>query len=194
MFNDEKVIALCIKHGITVNQYFLMYLLARKDFHLPIRSSLLKQYSKSIQVFDARDLGALERKGFVVDMNQAGTDKFYPEFISLTEKASVFFVSTEIAEQLYLNYPATFPIGNKVFLARTGDDKERMLEEYLKRIDYNVSKHLYVLEQLEVFKDLVNRGKMNGYKLIDWIRMELWDEVATYMSRANNVRDINEDI
>jgi hypothetical protein len=194
MFENETILRYCIDNHITVAQYFFLYLVARRDYHLPVAESLLKQYVEVVQVFDAKDVGVLERAGFLIDLNNPG--HYYPEMFALADKAKDLFVSYSMAEELWEHYPVTFPLYDKgsVFLSRTGGDKEDLMDEYMRRIDYNAEIHRFVLEQLEIYKDLVRRGKMNGYKISDWIRMELWKEVAAYIRQGTSTRDVNENI
>lgn len=178
MFNDEEVMKFCIQHKITVRQYFFMYLLATKDYSLPVGKSLVKQYTQEIERFNATDVEVLMERDFVEDFNTPG--EYYPELYTLSDKAKILFASSDMAEDLWTSYPVTFPLydKNSVFLARTGGDKDDLCNDYLRRIKHSTAKHLFVMEQLEKYKEMVRRGEVNGYKISDWIRMELWDSVS----------------
>lgn len=180
MFDDESVMEFCITHRLTVEQYFFLYTLARKDFHKSDKNSILRRYIKEVGKFSIDAIFTLVEKGFVDDMNSPG--EAYPELFMLSAKARQLFADYDMAEDLWNAYPVTFPLYDKGtrFLARSGGDKEELCNEYLRRIKNSTSKHNFVIEQLEVYKGLVNRGELNGYKISDWIRMELWDSVKDY--------------
>jgi hypothetical protein len=51
------------------------------------------------------------------------------------------------------------------------------------------------MKQLEKYKILVNEGKLNGHKISDWIRMELWDSIKEFetekeVNAGTNEQDI----
>jgi hypothetical protein len=134
MFEDEKIIQLCIRHQITVEQYFFMWLVRRRDWNLHDGKSIAKQYIKLVKAFSLEDVSDLVQKGFIEDFNSPG--KSMPEMYVLQEKANVFFTDEDSGEELFQAYPATFPLYDKgsSFLARTGGNKDDLIDEYLKRI------------------------------------------------------------
>lgn len=181
MFDDESVMEFCILHGITVQQYFFLYTMARKDFHKSDKDSILRRYIQQVEQFSLDAILALIEKGFVEDMNSPGQS--YPELFVLSKKARRLFADYDMAEELWDAYPVTLPLYGKgsQFLARTGGDKEELCNDYLRRIKHSTAKHQYIMEQLEIYKYLTSKGELNGYKISDWIRMELWDSIGTYV-------------
>lgn len=176
MLEGEDVLQICVKHRIKIEQYFFMYLIARKDMHLPDKKSLGKQYMLQVAKFKPEDIRDLCDRGFIDDFNSPG--QYLPEMYIL-KSATEIFTNEEIAEELYNSYPSTFRLsGGARFIARAGGDKDEMLQMYLKKINYSVKKHEFVMSQLPIYVSLVNSGEVNGYKLIDFIRQELWDTIA----------------
>lgn len=157
-----------------------MYLIARNDFNLSEKRSLGKMYINEIGMFSDGAIKDLVTRGFLENFNSAG--EFYPELYMLTSLSRTQFASFEMAEEMWENYPVTFRIGEKGarFIARAGGDKEELLSDYLRRINYSSPKHLHAQHQLSRYKTFVDRGELNGYKIGDWIRQEMWDTIAAY--------------
>ena len=180
MFEDEDVMKTCIQHRISVEQYFFMYLLSRRDFNKPEEESLARQYINRVKRFKLDDIKDLEDRGFIEDMNSPGQS--FPEFYILPPKIyeKFFFHEEDDGEELWLAYPAKFPLRDKgtEFLARTGGDKHELLSIYRKRIKNSKKKHKFVMEQLEKYKRLVKSGKINGRRIAEFIKFELWDSIA----------------
>lgn len=178
MLEGEDVLKFCIEQKISIEQYFFMYLIARKDFHLSDKASLGKQYMKLGYIFKPESIRELEQREFIMDFNSPG--KYFPELYVLGESIQRIFATEEMAEELYEAYPATFRLNDKGsrFIARAGGDKDELLQLYLKKINHSASKHKFVMEQLPRYVSLVNSGEINGYKLADFIRQELWEVVA----------------
>ena len=65
------------------------------------------------------------------------------------------------------------------FIARAGADKNHVISEYLTRIGRSSKKHKFVMEQLSKYKSLIKRRLINGYKISDFVKMELWDVIAS---------------
>lgn len=196
MFEDEEVIKLCIRNSITVEQYFFMWLVRKQDFNEPDSKSLAKQYVKLVKAFDldmVRDLGM---KGLVDDFNSPG--KSNPELYVLKPKAEAFFTDEDSGEELWKAYPATFPLGDKntKFVARTGGPKDDLLDDYLQAIGFSRKKHQFAMKMLKEYTRLVHEGKLNGHKISDWIRQQMWETVADYLKEAKTVQtyDPTEDI
>jgi hypothetical protein len=175
---DEEIIKFCIKHGITADQFFFMWLIARKDFTNPLKYSYAKQYIKSCGKFNDDLVQVLVEKNMIEDFNTPGNS--LPEMYMVKENIlSEFFIDESAGEELYNRYPATFPLaGGGSFVARAGGDKEDLIAIYLKRIKNNPEKHKFVMGQLRRYIELVKCGKINGHKISDWIQQELWDTVA----------------
>lgn len=183
MFDDEQVIRSCIQHRISVEQYFFMWLLRRRDFHLPEEKSLNKQYVKLVKQFSLDDVRDLVEKEFLDDFNSAGES--IPDLYVLKPKSDIFFTNEDSGEELFREYPVTFPLHEKgaSFLARTGGDKKDLIDEYERRIKYSRKKHEFVIRQLRTYKVMVQEGRINGYRIVDWIKQELWDSIAQFQKQ-----------
>lgn len=177
MLDGEEALRYCLKNGVTIEQFFIMYLLARNDFHLSDKRSLGKAYVHKIGMFREESFSELIKAGLIENFNAPGD--FYPELFMLTPTAREQFLDYEIASELWDKYPVRFPLGEKgFFVARSGGDKDELLELYTKKINHSTPRHKFVLEQLGRYEKMVLRGEINGHKLGDWIRMEMWDTIA----------------
>lgn len=189
MFEDENVIKLCIREHISVEQYFFMWLVRRQDFNQPDNKSLAKQYVKLVRAFSTKDIDSLVDKGFIEDFNSPNQSN--PDLYILKDKASVLFTDEDSGEELFRRYPTTFPLKDKgsSFLARTGAPKEVIIDKYLKAIGYSREKHKFAMKQLANYVMLVNAGKINGKKLIDFVDERIWESVADYMEQSTRPGD-----
>lgn len=178
MLDGEDALRFCLKNSITIEQFFIMYLLARNDFNLPDKRSLGKAYINEIGQFTNAGIQDLVNRGFIENFNSPGL--FYPELFMLSPGMRMQFASYEMAEQLWDAYPVTFRLGDKgtKFIARAGGDKDELLALYLQKINHSAPKHEKTLHQLARYADMVNRGEVNGYKIGDFIRQEMWDTIA----------------
>lgn len=186
MLDGEEALRYCLKNGVTIEQFFIMYLLARNDFHLPDKQSLGKSYIHKIGMFDADAIENLVKRGFVENFN--APHEYYPEMFMLTPVSREQFLDFERAQELWEAYPVTFPLGDKGsrFIARAGGDKDELLNLYLQKINHSVSKHEFVLHQLARYQQMVIRNEVNGHKLGDWIRQEMWDTIAAIKEEGGN--------
>lgn len=175
---DEEIIQFCIRHRITVEQYFFMWLIVRKDWTLPTRRSLAKQYLQAVGPFDEDVIQDLVDRGFLEDFNPSGESK--PEmYMVRDDKMESFYADESAGEQLWNAYPATFPLSNGgSFIARAGGDKDELILTYLKKIRNNPNRHAFVMKQLERYKEKVKKGETNGHKISDWIATEMWNTIA----------------
>ena len=172
----DEMLEVCYKYGLCIEQVFLLYLLSQGRTE---KFSPLMKYIKACDKFDRSMMDQLVTKGFLDDFNSPG--KSYPEYFMLTGKAKVIFADEDMGEELWEAYPAAFPIeGGKNFIARAGGDKNFIITEYLKRIGYSTSKHKEVMKQLAKYKRLVARGIINGYKISDFVKQELWNVIAEF--------------
>lgn len=172
MHNDE-VIEFCIANGVNIRQYFIMYLLSRKDFER--KDSYLRRYIHTVEDFPLQDVKDLEEKGFIEDFNNPG--ETYPAAFMLTPKANEVFVTDDIAQELWDKYPTTFPLssgGN--FMARVGD-RDELMGLYLKKIKNSRKQHDRVMLLLDCYIELVDQGKINGTKLSNFITHHIWEVV-----------------
>lgn len=182
MLDGEEVLRYCLKKRVAIQQFFIMYLLARNDFNMPDKRSLGKLYIHEFGQFPREIIDDLVTRGFIEDCNSPG--QYFPELLMLTPVAREQFAGYEMAEQLWEGYPATFRLGDKGtrFIARGGGDKDELLALYLQKINFSTPKHAFVMRQVARFIPMVEAGQINGYKLSDWIRGELWDTIAAVES------------
>ena len=175
MESYKSWLKLCIRHKITLEQMMLLYLLKMKEFEDP--RSVSNQYITQVEVFSAeRVIIPLEQAGYIINLNSSG--EYYPEFLVPTDKADEIFANELMGEELWNAYPKTFPIdGSGQFLARVGIEKEEFIDEYLRKINYDPTLHKTVMKRLGVYERMVKEGKLNGYKIVDWMRQRMWEVV-----------------
>lgn len=175
MLDGEDTLKYCLKNHITIEQFFILYLLARGDMNKP--RSLGRDYIEKIGIFSYEALQGLVKRGFITDFNSPG--EFKPELYMLTPETLKQFTDMDMAEELWEAYPITFRIGQtSMFVARAGGDKDELLALYLQKINFSSQKHKVVLTELKRYEKMVSLGLINGYKISDFIRQELWDTIA----------------
>lgn len=175
---EKEVVEFCIKHKVKVEQYFFMWFILSKSWTRPHRESLVKLYLRQVGNFRIQDIEDLEERGFLENANTPPNT--YPELYFVKESiSSEIFASDDAGEELWKKYPASFPLSDGgSFIARGGGDKDELIADYLVRINNSPSLHRFVISQIEVYKELVGKRQLNGYKLSDFIKMELWNTIA----------------
>lgn len=178
MLDGEDALRFCLKNSITIEQFFIMFLLARNDFNLPDKRSLGNTYITEIGMFSDAAFQDLIKRGYIENFNAPGES--YPQYYMLTPTAQMQFAGYEMVQELWDKYPVTFRLGDKgaKFIARAGGDKDELLMLYLQKINHSAPKHRFVLHQLDRYIGMANRGEINGHKIGDWIRQEMWDTIA----------------
>jgi hypothetical protein len=153
MFDDERVFDFCIRHGINIEQYALMYFLMRKDFGKGLAQSQAKRYVEKFGKFSGELIGDLLERGFVDDLNSPGEN--LPEFYVVSDKVQALFAQEEEAEQLWNAYPRTFEFysngAQNNFIARHAGvygTKEAFCEAYTRKIRRSKRKHDEVMEMV----------------------------------------------
>lgn len=172
----DEMTKICFMHDLDIEQVLLLYMLAEKNYD---ESSLLFKYVDQFGKFSQNKIGNLIKEGFLDDFNSPG--KTLPEMYVLTDKATRIFATEDMGEELWNSYPATFPIADRGtnFIARAGADKNHVISEYLTRIGRSAKKHRFVMEQLKKYTALIERRLINGYKISDFVKMEIWDVIAS---------------
>jgi hypothetical protein len=183
----KQILKLSINNELCVNEVLLLYLIANNDF---TENSLLDAYINKCGNFSYELLEGIVKKGYLENFNTPG--EFYPEYYMLTKRANRIFANEKIGKEFWESYPATFFMRGKNanFVARAGADKDYIINEYLKRIDFSASKHEFVIAQIKKYKDLVNRGVINGHKISDFVKGEMWDVIAE-LDESNTVDNSN---
>jgi hypothetical protein len=170
--NEKQIVQFCIQNNISVEQYFMLYLTRCKS------EGDQRQYLEYTSQFPwtIPNMGNLLMKRMV----EFPGGSMIADKMSLTEEfREDIFANTDMGEELYSAYPATFNLsGGGMFVARTGMEKHLMIECYLTKIGRNSEKHKFVMRQLEKYIKLVQANKINGHKLSDWILNEMWETVA----------------
>src|SRR5260221_13785037 len=134
MLDGEDALNYCLKHRITIEQFFILYLLARGDFNKP--RSMGRDYVEKLGLFKADSLLELVKRGALTDFNSPG--EFKPELFMLTPETLRQFTDFDMAEELWEAYPITFRIGERgMFVARAGGDKDELLQLYLQKINFS---------------------------------------------------------
>ena len=171
----NRLVELGLKHGLCINEILLLYLLNTKDY---TSNSLIRKYITKCGIFPENMLKHLEKSHFLENFNSPG--EFLPEMYMLSDKARELFANEAIGEEFWNAYPAVFFMKDKGvnFIARAGGDKDYVISEYLKRIGYSMEQHKDVLKQIEKYRGLVARGLINGYKIIDFVKSEIWNVIS----------------
>tara|TARA_S200002703_G_scaffold74918_1_gene64568 strand:+ start:180 stop:767 length:588 start_codon:yes stop_codon:yes gene_type:complete len=195
MLEIELILRVCIEEKITVGQYFFLYLLHRGDHTLEENKSLFKQYCKSCGFFDIDEIRQLSHRRFLEDFNDIRSGKTLPEMFMVHDDVKQrLFTTPEIeGEELWNSYPARFSLGDdKFFLGRSGATKDVVIMEYLAKV--GKAKHRFVMDRLELFKQLVEEGQLPGRKIIDFVREEIWEQLEGFKSEKPKVRSYDTDL
>src|SRR6478735_835083 len=120
--NEKQILQFCISNNISVEQYFMLYLTRCKS------EGDQKNYLEYTSRFpwSISDMGQLYAKKMVTfPGGTISADK-----MNLTEEfREDVFTNTDMGEELYMGYPATFNLsGGGSFVARTGMEKHLMIE------------------------------------------------------------------
>jgi hypothetical protein len=181
--NEKQVLEFCKTHNITVKQYFIVYTTSRRWKGFPKEAQQLHQ----IEPWTQEEIVDLTKKGLIISSDGS----YHP--MSLCVNSDFAVSNIEMGEELWDNYPATFPFsGGGTFVARTtkGQSKETILKTYLTKIGNNNDEHQFVLLQLKKYIRLVQTGKINGHTIVQFIEDEVWKAVAEIQTEeiANKFR------
>ena len=165
----------CVRNEVTLEQMMFLYLVKLKDFLDP--KSYSNQYVAKIQTFSVEKVVApLIERGLLINLNTPG--EFYPEFLMPSEDGDKLFATYIMAEEFWNSYPKLLPLGNGAnFVARAGIEKEDFCDEYLRKIDYDPAIHIKVMNKLSTYESMVKAGKINGHKIVNFLREEMWEVV-----------------
>jgi len=173
----NQILRISKKENLCIVEILLLYLLSHNDF---TKNSPLSEYMNTCGTFSIDTLKKLSREKYLDNFNSP--NEYYPEMFSLTEKSKTMFADVTIGEEFWKAYPAAFYMRGKGanFIARTGVDKEILITEYLNRIGFSSEKHKFVLRQLSKYEELVRSGIINGHKIRDFVKSEMWDVIAEF--------------
>ena len=152
-----------------------LYLIKLKDF-LDAKS-WSNQYVNKVRKFSVEDvIHPLIERDLIINLNQPG--EYYPEFLLPSEGGTDLFATYMMGEEFWDTYPKLLPIGHGgQFVARAGIEKEDFIDEYLRKIDYDPSIHIKVMKMLSVYEAMVKAGQINGHKIVNFMREEMWQVV-----------------
>lgn len=179
----DAIIKKCIEKKITLQQFFIVWCIYYKDY------DTLKDYLEIDQLTE-HDLRSLCDKKFLEDFNSPNAKTSYPEmFMVPDEVAEAFFVTENHGYEFYDIYPSTFPLYDKgsVFIAKSMP-RDDVADLYLKHVRSR-NKHEFVMKQVPRYEKLVKSGKVNGHKIVDFIRSEMWNVVAELWEQSENRND-----
>jgi hypothetical protein len=186
----DNAIEICISKGLKIEQFLLMYFLKkRKDrkyggndakdpMYQYIRVRIQKHGPNAIPFF-IEDIEEIEEMGYVENFNRPN-GPVLPDMFILTPKSASIFATEDMGRQLWDNYPGLIKLKDKgtSFIAKAGEDPEVLISKYLDKIGHSTDKHKFVMEQLDKYKKLLETGKVNGYKISDFVRYEIWNTIA----------------
>jgi len=152
-----------------------LYLIKLKDFLDP--KSWSNQYVTRVQKFSVeRVIQPLIESEWLINLNQPG--EYYPELMMPSEKGDKLFATYMMGAELWDAYPKLLPLGNgSSFVARAGIEKDDLIDEYLRKIDHDPMRHLEVMDKLSRYESMVKNGEINGHKISNWIKEEMWQVV-----------------
>lgn len=167
-------------------QFHLLYLL----YHRKDNTSTTAQLERFKAVVLANEhadglrkrIDDLEDKGLIDNLNAGNGPRedvaYSADRLVVTPYFEAALIAVDCGEELWQAYPATMPLsqGDK-FISRFGD-KDGIINTYERKIRKDLSKHKFVMEQLEKFVTMVNEGRINGMKIQNFVDSEMWDVLA----------------
>lgn len=165
----------CVKEQITIEQYMFLFLTVKHEF--ADKKSIGWEYIKHVGKFEySRVIEPLINRGYILDLNSEG--KKFPEFFVPSERTEKLFASTRMGEEFWDAYPKVLPLGGKgSFVSRAGIQKDDLIEEYLRKINYDPDTHITVMSKLRAYENMVKKGKINGHKIVNFVREEIWEVI-----------------
>lgn len=186
----DNVIEICISKGLKIEQFLFMYFLKKRklqeykgdDTRDPMYryiNARFKQYGPDAIPFIIEDVEEIEQKGYLENFNPPN-GPILPDMFMITPKANSIFATEDMGKQLWENYPAIIKLKDKgtSFVAKAGEDPDVLVVKYLNKIGHSVDKHKFVMKQLDKYKKLIEKGKVNGYKISDFVKYEIWNTIA----------------
>jgi hypothetical protein len=184
IYDFKKADAMMAKLGIDPLQlHLLMLLYHRQD--ASSSSAQLERFKSEVLAHEGHEgmrsrIDSLEEKNLLMNVgnvrdDHGGIKAYNADQMIVSDHFISALIAVDCGEELWLAYPATFPLSNgEKFLARTGD-KDEIIADYQRRIRKDVGRHKHVLEMLEKFKRMTAAGKINGMKIENFIISELWE-------------------
>lgn len=174
--NDKQILEFCLRHKITVSQYFIIYLTNQRW------QGFTYQFNEYVKLhpWSQDELKDLMKKKLIVSTSHRDSEEIHFTEIRVSDSfGEETLAHLDLFEQLWLAYPVTFNLsGGGTFIARTGMNKDKLAVLYLNKIGHDPGKHTRVLSLLAKYCRLVMAGKINGHKLSDWVDREMWETVA----------------
>lgn len=173
--SEKQILEYCLRNNISVEQYFILYLTKRRwdGFRQEFVDYTKEHPWRKEEMID------LISKGLLI-LNGDPVEEINPLSLTMSDEQDTEkpFSSTTMAEEFWMAYPATFPLGGGgTFIARTGMAKPLFLEFYMAKIGRDPVKHAHIMKQLTRYISLVKANKINGHKLSDWVQNEMWDTI-----------------
>lgn len=192
IINIKKVIEICVKFKITIEDFFFLYLISTRD------TANMRMYVNHIDGFSDKFMTRLEKKGLLLDMTTyKSKDDFYedgskrvmlhnlhttPDFDTALESAGEAIDLQEAYDELMDVYPyeITGTNGQK-YNARTGT-YETNSEKYLKYIKRNPDEHETIVAATKYGRDnnLIKMG------LEKYIATRYWGSLIATMEDSQN--------
>ena len=165
----------CVKNNLTIEQLLMLSMVRSKGFVDP--KSWASQYINKIgKLSKERVLDPLINKGYMLNLNQQG--EYYPEFYVITDKGEELFATYAMGLEFWEYYPKTLPLSSgSNFVSRSGIDKEDLIELYLRKIQHDPANHFDVMRRTKIYERKVRKGEINGHKIVDYVKNELWEIV-----------------
>lgn len=180
---EPQILEFCIKHKITVEQYFILWMIASKDWQKSSADSIVKQYLLALRdnsfsgPINDEVYEDLVKRGLLINLNPPGKSSLQNFVVSDISKE--FMIDEDDAMELWNTYPAAFPLSDGgSFIARAGGDPDMLMELYRRKIKYSPETHKFVMQQLRRYIKLVETGQTHGKKISDWIAEETWNAIA----------------
>jgi len=184
-FNSKIIVEFCGKHKLSINEFFILYLLYKKDY------PLVYQYITQVEAFSTNQdrMKSLQARGFCVDKNTLAGGQYYPDQVVITQKfynnLDKIFSLENAAEEVWEAFPGVLNLDGKNFPSKT-ISLEEFEPLYIKAIKNNSETHQKVLQALE--KQKKEGSLMCGLK--KWAECRQWELETTNGKLLSFSRDV----
>ena len=180
MLSTFKIVEICHKYDINVEQFFLINLLHRKDYKTFIEyvTKCKKSFYTNQELLVLANKGILEAEPIAEAIKVNSRLEMFDLFLTEEFRDLYYIDSEEAGKELWENYPNTTFIDGRDVPLKKGDkignvyyDKDTLIKLYCDKIQNNLDKHREIISKLKANKDKIN------FAIRSFILDEMWDSL-----------------
>jgi hypothetical protein len=172
-----NVADLLIKHKLSANQYFFLYLKHKNQ------EERLYTYLETVRKLSKEELFDLEERGFIVNANPSAEDYWADRFLVTPKFAKIVDPDLSTANEFWEAYPNFIYInGRRTSLKAI--DKDSFLFLYADFVHKDPKLHARILKALRYQK---GSGEVN-MRIDKWFKAKLWESVEKELQDLQQVK------